>query len=115
MVRIYGLTYLCRQQTKHTMRIHSTYIVKQTTRGENTKQALQSVGKARPKSGKIQRTQVKIDIQINKLSNNIGAVDFRREVAKVERAQKVEAGQVIRSERQIERMMKRAQRRKAKR
>lgn len=97
------------------MRIHSTYIVKRTTRGENTKTALQSVGKARQKGAKIQRTQVKIDIQISKLSNNIGVVDFRRELAKDERAKNIEAGKVIRNERQIERMMKRAQRRKAKR
>jgi hypothetical protein len=97
------------------MRIHSTYIVKQTTRGENTKTALQSVGRAKGKGAACVRTSIKREAQINKLSNIIGAVDYRRELAKAERAQKVEAGQVIRSERQIERMMKRAQRRKAKR
>ena len=33
------------------MRIHSAYIVKQTTRGENTKTALQSVGKCSKAEG----------------------------------------------------------------
>jgi hypothetical protein len=97
------------------MRIHSTYIVKQTTRGENTKTALQSVGRAKGKGAACVRTSIKREAQINKLSNIIGAVDYRRELAKVERAAKIEAGQIIRSERQIERMMKREQRRKAKR
>jgi len=97
------------------MKILSTYIVKRTTRGENTKVALQSVGRAKGKGAACVRTSIKREAQINKLSSNIGAVDFRREVAKVERAAKIEAGQIVRSERQIERMMKRAQRRKAKR
>ena len=97
------------------MKILSTYIVKRTTRGENTKVALQSVGRAKGKGAACVRTSIKREAQINKLSSNIGAVDYRRELAKDERAKNIEAGQVIRSERQIERMMKRAQRRKAKR
>ena len=97
------------------MRIHTTYIVKRTTRGENTKVALQSVGRAKGKGAACVRTSIKRESQLNKLSNNIGAVDFRRELAKDERAKNIEAGKTIRNERQIERMMKRAQRRKAKR
>jgi len=98
-----------------TMKILSTYIIKQTTRGENTRTALKSVGRAKGKGAACVRTSIKREAQINRLSNNIGAVDFRRELAKAERAAKIEAGKVIRNERQIERMMKRAQRRKAKR
>jgi len=97
------------------MKTQDTHIVKHTTRGENTKQALLSVGKARQKGAKVQRTQIRIDAQVHRLSNIIGPADYRRELAKVERAKSIEAGKVIRNERQIERMLKRAQRRKAKR
>lgn len=97
------------------MRIHTTYIVKRTTRGENTRTALQSVGRAKGKGAACVRTRIKMEAQLNKLSNNIGAVDFCRELAKDERAKNIEAGKTIRNERQIERMMKREQRRKAKR
>jgi len=62
------------------MKILSTYIIKQTTRGENTKTALQSVGRAKGKGAACVRTSIKREAQLSKLSNDIGAVDFRREL-----------------------------------
>ena len=76
---------------------------------------MQSVGRAKGKGAACVRTSIKRDVQLSKLSNAIGPADYRREVAQVERAKNIEAGKTIRSERQIERMLKRAQRRKAKR
>ena len=60
------------------MNIHASHVIKRTTRGENTSEALRSVGKAKPKGAKIARVQSKIETQTSVISREVGLPDHMK-------------------------------------